>query len=168
MTITQKPIFIGLLLMGLTACQSNPPALSIEDQDAITESSTKWVQTYNQNDWETLASLFTPDATMMPPNSPVVRGRDAIAAWETETESGFRIAFDIQEISGLGSLAYVRGRSCVFIPYGDGNFGVDVGKFLEIRKKQADGTWLIASDIFNSDAAMGSDLQTSCPFANLD
>lgn len=164
----QKLNLIGLFLMGLTACQPNLPTLSIEDQNAIIESSKKWVQTYNQNDWETLASLFTPDATMMPPNSSVVRGRDAIAAWEAENESGFRIALDIQEISGLGTLAYVKGRSCVFIPYGDGSFGVDVGKFLEIREKQDDGEWLIASDIFNSDAAIGSELQSACPFANLD
>jgi ketosteroid isomerase-like protein len=96
-----------------------------------------------------------------------VRGRTAIAAWEAENENGFRIAFDIQEKEGSGDTAYVRGRSCVFIPDGDGGYGVDVGKFLELRKKQADGAWLIEADIFNSNAAQGSELLESCPIAPL-
>jgi hypothetical protein len=55
---------------------------------------------------------------MMPPNSSSAIGRNEIAAWQTKNESGFRIAFDIQEIEGAGEIAYVRGRSCVFIPIG--------------------------------------------------
>jgi ketosteroid isomerase-like protein len=100
----------------------------------------------------------------MPPNSPEVRGHEAIATWQNENESGFRIAFDVQEIDGIGDIACVKGRSCVFIPDGEDAFLVDVGKFLEVRKKQSDGTWLIYADVFNSDAALGSQLLESCPF----
>ena len=160
-------IIMTVLLVGLSACQANSTRFNKAEVSAIKESSKDWVETYNQNDWEKLASLFSPDAIMMPPNSPVVEGRVAIAAWEAENETGFRIAFDIEEIEGGGNLAYVRGKSCVFIPDGNGGYGVDVGKFLEIRKKQADGAWLITTDIFNSDAAIGSELLTSCPFSNL-
>lgn len=157
------------LLAGLTACQPHAQNLSTSDIDAITRASETWVETYNRNDWSALASLFVDDAIMMPPNSPSVNGRAAIAAWEAQNESGFRIAFDIQEISGHGDTAYVYGRSCVFIPLGsnelEGEFGVDVGKFLEVRAQQPNGDWLIQADIFNSDAAMGSELATACPFA---
>jgi len=85
--------------------------------------------------------------------------------WQAENESGFRIAFEIQEISGSNNLAYVRGRSCVFIPDGKGGYGIDVGKFMEIRKRQATDEWLIHADIFNSDAAVGSELPSVCPFS---
>ena len=156
-----------ILLTSLTACQSYSIGLSNADREAIKTSSKEWVETYNSNDWQKLASLFSPDAVMMPPNSAEIRGRTAIAAWEAENENGFRIAFDIQEIESSGDTAYVRGRSCVFIPDGEGEYGVDVGKFLELRKKQADGAWLIEADIFNSDAAQGSELLASCPFAAL-
>ena len=64
-------------------------------------------------------------------------------------------------------MAYVRGRSCVFIPDGSGGFGVDVGKFLEIRKQQSNGQWLIEADTFNSDLGAGADLLGTCPFANV-
>lgn len=153
-----------MLIISLGACQSYPNGLSDADVSAIEASSDEWVATYNENDWEALAELFAADAAMMPPNSTAVVGRDAIAAWEAEYETGFQIAFDVQDIKGEGNLAYVRGRSCVFIPLETGGFGVDVGKYLEVRKKDENGAWLIVTDIFNSDAAIGSDLLEECPF----
>jgi len=158
---------MGCLLTGLAACQPQSQNLSTSDINAIRIASDAWVETYNRNDWSELASLFSEDATMMPPNSASVRGRTAIALWEADNESGFRIVFDIQEINGTGDMAYVRGRACTFIPMGNGEFGVDVGKFLEIRKKQSNGEWLIQADIFNSDAPLGSELLSTCPFADL-
>lgn len=164
-----KPVFalFGCLLTGLASCQPQSQNLSTSDIDAIRLASDAWVETYNQNAWSDLSSLFSEDATMMPPNNISVSGRAAIAAWEIDNESGFRIAFDIQEISGRGDMAYIRGRSCTFIPLGNGEFGVDVGKFLEIRKKQSNGQWLIQADIFNSDIPLGGELLSTCPFAEL-
>lgn len=153
-----------MLIVSLGACQSYPDGLPEADLSAIQAASDEWVATYNDNDWDALAKQFDADAIMMPPNSPAVVGRDAISAWEAEYETGFQIAFDVQQIEVEGNLAYIRGRSCVFIPLEGGGYGVDVGKYLEIRKKDENGEWLIVTDIFNSDAAMGSDLLEACPF----
>ncbi len=157
---------ITVIWLALAACQSNTDDLSPKDLSAIKTSSAKWVETYNNNDWAALAELFAPDAIMMPPNSPEVIGRTAIADWEAKFEQGFSIAFDIQTIDGNADQAIVRGRSCVFIPLESGETGVDIGKFLEVRQKQPNGDWLITYDIFNSDLAMNSDLQDTCPFAD--
>ena len=164
-----KLTIMNTILMAtlLTSCQSVPQNLSPEDRDAIELSSQNWVKTYNQNDWQGLAALFTPDAILMPPNGLAVQGREAIAKWERANETGFRIAFKLEAIEGRGDLAYVRGRSCVFIPDGTGGYGVDVGKFLEVRKQQSNGEWLIEADIFNSNLGAGADLLGTCPFANL-
>ena len=68
----------------------------------------------------------------------------------------------------MGSEMCIRdSRSCVFIPDGAGGYGVDVGKFLEVRKQQSNGEWLIEADIFNSDLGIGADLLGTCPFADL-
>ncbi len=160
-------IIAFVLLGGLCACQPNSTPLSATEISDIKALSKNWVETYNQNDWEGLAALFTPDAIMMPPNGLVVEGRDAIAKWEMANETGFRIAFELEAIEGRGDLAYIRGRSCVFIPDGAGGYDVDVGKFLEVRKQQSNGDWLIEADIFNSNLGVGADLLGTCPFANL-
>ncbi|MGB6231465.1 MAG: DUF4440 domain-containing protein [Litorimonas sp.] len=165
-------------LLGLAAacligaCQHGGAALAPDDPTigdiaAIERASDLWVETYNRNDWTALAALFTPDAILMPPNGEAVRGRAAIAEWEQENETGFRIALVRDAVHRFGELAHIHGRSCVFIPDGSGGYGVDVGKFAELRRRQADGYWLIEVDIFNSDLPPGSELRQTCPFAPL-
>lgn len=163
--VAMKHVLTLFLLATIAGCQSSLVSLSAKDRKVIEASSKKWVDIYNQNDWKGLSALFSQDAIMMPPYSEAVHGREAIERWEAENESGFRIALDIQNIDGSDVTAYVRGRSCLYIPISDGVYGVDVGKFLEIRKKQQNGEWLIHTDIFNSDGPLGSELLESCPFA---
>ncbi|MGB3457394.1 MAG: DUF4440 domain-containing protein [Litorimonas sp.] len=166
-----KHACIAVAALAASACQASadagPSPFTSQDLSDIRAASAQWVETYNRNDWPELATLFTTNAVMMPPNSGSVTGRDNIATWQSEYESGFRIAFQIGTIDGDGDIAYVRGRSCVFIPDETGNYAVDVGKFLEVRRRQADGQWLIEADAFNSDMPAGSDLADSCPFAPL-
>ncbi|MEE4208714.1 MAG: nuclear transport factor 2 family protein, partial [Parvularcula sp.] len=135
---------------------------SSDAKSAIRGAIASWVKIYNRNDWNELANQFTEDAIMMPPNSPAVVGRSAIAAWENDRENGFSIALMPEEISINGDRAIVRGRSCVFIPLDDNQIGVDIGKFLEVRRRQPDGRWLVSHDIFNSDLPVGSSLAKSC------
>jgi len=124
----------------------------------------EWVAIYNRNDWSALARQFKEDAVMMPPNVAAVTGRAAISAWEAANESGFRIALRPDDISIVGDRAIIRGRSCVFIPLADGAVGVDIGKFLEVRRRQPDGRWLVAQDVFNSDLSSGAELAKACPY----
>lgn len=133
------------------------------DEHEIRAAIAEWVAIYNRNDWSALANQFTEDAVMMPPNAPGVSGRAAIAAWEAENEAGFRIALRPDDISIVGDRAIIHGLSCVFIPLEDGAIGVDIGKFLEVRRRQPDGRWLVAQDVFNSDLAAGAELAKACP-----
>lgn len=165
-----KVYSIALLAFFTGGCDTiaaTPENAGLTESDliAIKAASKLWVETYNKNDWAALADLFTPDAIMMPPNGPSVQGRDAIEAWEREYETGFRIAFQLLDIDGSGDVAYVSGKSCVFIPDESGVYGVDVGKFLEVRRRQSSGEWLIVADVFNSDLPLGADLEQACPFS---
>ena len=136
-------------------------------ESELHQATKQWVDTYNRNDWKTLAQQFSEDAVMMPPNSPAVIGREAIAAWEAANETGFRIALKPDDIRLSGNLSIIHGRSCVFIPMSkDGNkdaVGVDVGKYMEVRERSKNGEWLILKDIFNSDLPAGSPLASECP-----
>ena len=55
-------------------------------------------------------------------------------------------------VDGRDDLAYVVGTyTMTIVPPGAPGPINDSGKYVEIRRKQSDGSWLIAVDIFNSD-----------------
>ena len=127
-------------------------ALSDEDVAAIKASIEAYVQGVNSEDWTTVSALYTEDAVLMPPNQPIVQGREAILTWMEAFPTLTEFSLIDVEIDGCGDLAFVSGTlSMMIAPEGVPEPIQDTGKFIEIRRKQVDGSWLIAVDIFNSD-----------------
>jgi ketosteroid isomerase-like protein len=62
------------------------------------------------------------------------------------------LTIETQEIDGVGDLAYVRGTYVMTftLPEAPGPTE-DRGKYLLIKRKQTDRSWLITNKIFNSD-----------------
>jgi len=146
-----RPVICGLVVL-LAACQATPPPLSDADKAAIRAVSDSLVASIRANRDSASASLFTDHAVWMPANRGIVEGRPAIlAAFQASPAlTGFTVT-NI-DIDGRGDLAYVRGTYAFAMPTADGKSAVgDHGKFLEIRRRQADGKWLVAAEIFNSD-----------------
>ena len=157
-----------LVLFGLTSCQppaqeestmmesetsemAEPAPLSAEDVAAVNALTQAWAEAARANDWAALAALYTQDAVLMPPNHEAVRGRSAIQ----EFFGTFPPVSDLQlngtEVDGVGDVAFVTGSySLTLAPEGVEPIQ-DSGKFLDIRRKQADGSWLFHLDQYNSD-----------------
>lgn len=126
--------------------------LSSADHAAIRAVSEQFPGLLINRDFASLARLYTHDAVAMPPHHPAVHGRAALEAFLGSFPRVSRFTFGIEEIDGRADLAYVRGTYAMTIhPDGAPTAVDDAGKYVEIRKRQADGSWLIAIDIFNSD-----------------
>lgn len=78
-------ILVSILSFGL-AFQAKSAKLSAQDVKDIEAASKEWVKAYNKNDWNGLADLFALNATMMPPNSVAIIGRQDIASWQEKYE----------------------------------------------------------------------------------
>ena len=75
----------------------------------------------------------------------------AIQKWMASFPPMSDFKLDIVEMDGRGDLAYIRGNySLKMTPPGAASTA-DRGKFIEIWRKQPDGSWKIKCDIFNSD-----------------
>jgi ketosteroid isomerase-like protein len=145
-------------LVILAACQATPRGLSDQDRQAnqaITDAS---VRDILARDFDGLAALYANDGIFMPPNRPAVAGRNAIRQWNATLPpvAGFRATND--EIDGGGDIAYVRGRYAV--RFAIEGIPADSGKYLEVRRRQSDGSWKITIDMFNSNGRV-PDPQTS-------
>ena len=99
-------------------------------------------------------ALFTDDGVLMPPNEPAVIGKEAMlsynqAFWGQFTEE---LTLSPEEVEVAGDWAFARGTAAVtYTPKAGGQPTEDTGKWLQIWRRGADGSWKLAHDIWNSD-----------------
>lgn len=131
-------------------------ALTSEDREQIRAFYETWTERLLEADFEGMAELYTDDAVVMPQNHPVVKGREQLLEFMRAFPRVTHAEFEADEIGGYGELAYVTGRYAMTLePEGAPEPVEDRGKFIEIRRKQPDGSWLLSRDIFNSDLGQG-------------
>ena len=146
-----------LILAALifSACQAPaPPTLSDADIAAIRTANASYASAAKARDWGALAALYAQDAIIMPPNHPSVTGRANIQVYFQAFPPMSAFEVPIVEIEGRSDLAVVRGTYSMTIIQEGSAPVTDSGKWMEMRRKQADGSWLIYCDIWNSDMAM--------------
>ena len=148
-------IIMLLAVLSLTACQTSGPAVFSEADRAANEAISKALEEgVNSKDWAGVGATYTEDAVFMPPNGPEVEGRDNIQAFFKAFLQVSDFNLKNVEVEGQGDMAYVRGAYTFTITPEGGSPITDSGKYLEIRKKQADGSWLIYRDMFNSNVEL--------------
>lgn len=146
------PLAFCLVFLAAPPCLAQA-GLAQADVAAIRESTNAFAKAALAKDFATVAGLYTEDAVVNPPMEPAVKGRAAIRAWFEKFPPLTEFKPSIVKVEGRGDLAYVLGNvSMTLLPPGAPAPVKDSGKYVEIRRKQADGKWLIAVDIFNSDA----------------
>jgi len=154
---TALPVALTALMFmaPLAACQAPAPEvgpLSEEDVAAITASRDAFAEAMLAGDWAAVAASYTEDVALMLPNGLGVEGRVAMQEFLKPFPPMTQFEATIVQIDGRGDLAFVRGTySMTFIVEGTPEPTHDTGKYVEIRRKQPDGKWLIAVDISNSD-----------------
>ncbi|MGZ2372076.1 YybH family protein [Ancylomarina sp. YFZ004] len=127
------------------------PSLLSEDFKAIEAQTKKHIEAVQAGDWASAMANYTEDAIVMPPNSPAIEGRANIQTFMESFPPFSNHSLEIVEIEGRGDMAYVRGTYTMTLTPEGGEAITDSGKYIEIRKKQTDGSWLLTHDIFNSD-----------------
>lgn len=102
-----------------------------------------------------VAAFYAPDAVLMPPNHPLVKGRAQIRAFlQGLMDGGVQsIKLRTSRIEHAGSLAYGRGTYTLVIAPPGGPTTEDVGKYVVVYRRQRDRSWKTVADIFNSDRA---------------
>ena len=126
--------------------------LSQADIDKINEVSQMFVKGMLARNWTAVAALYADDAVLNPPHQPAVTRRTAINAWLEKFPPLTAFTLKNVQVEGRDDLAYVLGTyTMTIVPPGGPGPVSDSGKYVEVRRRQADGRWLIAVDIFNSD-----------------
>jgi len=147
-------VLLAILVFACATCQQQA-GLSEKDMAAIWQVSDQ-ASTMGMSpnvDWGVYVSFYyTEDAKLMMPGMPIIEGRDAIKAAFASMGTIQDEKWNSLSIEGHGDLAYEQGTySYTVIPPGMSVSMTDKGKFIVVWKKQADGAWKAARDIWNSD-----------------
>jgi uncharacterized protein (TIGR02246 family) len=110
-----------------------------------------FVRGVEQGDAAAMAAVYEPDGRLLAPNTEPQQGSAAIEAfWKTIIDAGVRGALlETQTVDERDDLAVEVGRYTLRTA-ADGGEIVDVGKYVVIHRRQPDGSWRYAVDIFNS------------------
>jgi uncharacterized protein (TIGR02246 family) len=109
----------------------------------------------NDGDADAWTACFSADAVQMPPNYPANVGTEAIRGWSGGMLAAFRAEFSLapDDVQPAGAdWAFESGTYTITLtPRAGGDTMRDAGKYITVYQRQADGAWLMARDIWNSD-----------------
>jgi uncharacterized protein (TIGR02246 family) len=107
---------------------------------------------YNAGDASALAGLFTEDAVLMPPEAPISIGQDGVKSYYQAYFDHFSCVLNasVDESGTLGDSGFARGTfTASLTPKAGGEPIQIIGKWLNISRIQADGSWRVAQHIWN-------------------
>ena len=134
------------------------PALSDADHAGIRSADSAFMAAANAGDADGIAEVYAEDGSLLAPNLPPQKGRDAVRAFWGGFLDAYTVRFEVASdtIEGRGDLAYNQGHyRFTAVPKAKGVPGIaDEGKFLEILKKQRDGSWKYVLDMYSSNLAL--------------
>ena len=166
------PTRLGLVaLLGLgAACQPRPKtetamvgggsdvttaaaSLSDEDKATVRAVDAQWARAAKAGDGEAIAALYTPDAILLPPGEAMVKG-DAAKKYWVDFANGFSgpTELNTMAVEGSGDVASAIGTYKMSLTprkAGAKPLPTEEGKYIEVLKRQDDGSWKIHHDIWN-------------------
>jgi uncharacterized protein (TIGR02246 family) len=141
------------LLVALGITTVNVQTVMAENvRQAVEAGNATFMDAFNRGDAAAVATFYTDPATLMPPNSGMIRGRQGIQDfWQAGIQGGMKdLSLTTVEVQASGNTAYEIGKfSLTAQPKGQDPVMVS-GKYVVVWQRQSDGSWKLHVDIWNS------------------
>jgi len=124
------------------------------DALAVAQASAALLNAVNGSDLSAVLDQWSDDGVLMPPHHPSVHGRSEIRRYFERLfrQDRFNFSFSSSRVEVAGDIALERVEySASSWPRNGGPEVQDVGKGLHVYRRQANGTWKLAMDIWSSD-----------------
>lgn len=153
---------LGLSLILLAAgCNSAPapaPDTRAADEAAVRKADSDWSKAAQTKQPDAWMAFYSDDAIALPPNDKLANTRDSIRKPVAELLAlpGLVISWQPSkvEVARSGEIAYSSGAYVFTANDAHGKPTTENGKYVEIWKKQTDGSWKCAVDIWNPDTPL--------------
>jgi uncharacterized protein (TIGR02246 family) len=122
-----------------------------EVRETIIANNQKFSEAFKRGDATGVASLYTEDARLLPPDAPMSSGTESIRQfWEGAMGMGIKeAALETLEVKPCGEHACEIGRFTLIIENGSGERAKHTGKYVVLWKHAGDD-WKLDVDIWNT------------------
>ena len=131
---------------------------AMDDSDVqvagVAQATADLLKAVNASDLPGVLAVWSDGGILMAPHHPSVHGRAAIEQYFRGLFRRSRVTFSFtaSRIEVSGDLAFERVEyAASVLPLADGPERHDAGKGVHVYRRQADGSWKLAMDIWNSD-----------------
>jgi uncharacterized protein (TIGR02246 family) len=150
----------AILVLQLGCAPAQPPGTAdtrATDEKAIRDGEAQWVKDFAAKDVERVAAHYADDGYSMIPDMTIMKNKDAIRAGLKEEFSDPNCTLDFHpdkvEVAKSGDIAYSQGNySYSSTDPKTKKRLIEHGGYVEVYKKQADGSWKVAEDIATQEA----------------
>ena len=131
------------------------PAGVSRAEAALRKMTQDWVQACNTKHLDDLLEFYAPDAMVLRPNVPPVRGAAAIREFFFGAlEAGLgEVELEPLRVELMGDVAYEAGRCKMLVPVAMGKRREDRGKYMIMFSRQ-NGEWKAVADTWSSDLSI--------------
>jgi ketosteroid isomerase-like protein len=139
-----------------TPAAALPPPASPADaaaaRAAIESANDQWLVAFRKDDGASLARIYAPDASLFPPTTASLEGRDRIVEYfRAQRKAGMAEAsLKTLDVVLAGDVAYEVGTYGFRFGQTDGDASGDSGRYFTIWKAQPDGSWRYQVGIWSS------------------
>jgi uncharacterized protein (TIGR02246 family) len=151
--------FLGATLIAALCLAS--PAARAESKDSgdlaeakkgIAAANAKFSAAVEHHDAVAVAALYTKDATVLPPDHPMVHGSSAIEAfWKDTVAAGLKGAsLKTIDVERSGDVAVETGIATMTLEPEGKEAQAVTAKYVVVWKREKDGAWRLHRDIWNA------------------
>jgi ketosteroid isomerase-like protein len=148
--------FVACFATGCAQQQpAPPPDTRVADEATIRAADADWAKAAQTKQVDAWVAFYSDDAVVLPPNDGRATSKDSIrkAVGELLGLPGLSIHWQPTKVEAarFGDMAYSYGAYELTSNNAKGRPVTDHGKYVEIWKKQSDGSWKCIVDTWNSD-----------------
>lgn len=145
-------LLFRLVVLSAAVFFAAPHQQSSSAQDGIAKIRLDWARDLHEKRLDELTMLYAPDAVFLQPDGQRITGRPAIRDLCKNLMAMFTsdLTFHSINTESSGSLAYDSGEFYeTLTKVADGSKSESRGSYLMVFKRQADGNWLIAQQMWS-------------------
>ncbi|MCA0871541.1 DUF4440 domain-containing protein [Seohaeicola saemankumensis] len=154
----------GALAAAAIAMSLTHPAQAGTRQDDIRNAHDAYVAAINSNDLNRVLATLTDDIIFIAPNTPAIEGKPDVASWVGGYFDAVATTWDKTSLEFVvaGDWAFERyAYRAVNTPRDGGAALTETGNGINIYRREADGVWRVARDVWSASPVRPLDLTCS-------